>query len=52
MCAPRIARLADRTLAAALEAHAAALRAEALALIEREGALASGADYVIAAEPR
>lgn len=52
MCVPRIARLPDRTLAAALEAHAAALRTEALALIEREGALASGADYVIAAEPR
>ncbi|KKI20355.1 TonB-dependent receptor plug domain-containing protein [Sphingomonas sp. Ag1] len=52
MCAPRITRLADRTLAAALEAHAAVLRTEALALIEAEGALASGADYVIAAEPR
>lgn len=52
MCAPRIARLADWTLAAALDEHAAALRTEALALIEQEGALASGADYVIAAEPR
>jgi hypothetical protein len=52
MCAPRIARLPDRTLAAALEGHAAALRADALAVIEREGALAAGADYVIAAEPR
>ena len=51
MCAPRIARLPDRKLAAALEAHAGALRAEALALIEQEGSLASGADYVIAAEP-
>ena len=52
MCAPRVARLPDRTLAAALDALAAALHAEALALIERGGARASGADYVIAAEPR
>jgi hypothetical protein len=51
MCAPRLARLADRGLAAALEAHGAALQAEALALIAREGALATGHDYVIAAEP-
>ena len=52
MCASRLARLADRTLAAALEAHGAALLDEALAAIEREGALATGHDYVIAAEPR
>jgi hypothetical protein len=51
MCAPRIARLADRTLALALEAHAQALRNEALAAIERTGALPCGHDYVIAAEP-
>ena len=52
MCAPRIIRLADRTLAAALEAYAAVLRTEALALIKAKGELAAGADYVIAAEPR
>jgi hypothetical protein len=51
MCTPRLARLADRRLAAALEAHATALQAEALALIARDGALATGHDYVIAAEP-
>lgn len=52
MCAPRLARLADRGLAAALEANGAALQAEALATIARDGALATGHDYVIAAEPR
>lgn len=52
MCAPRLTRLADRALAAALERHAEALRAEALAMIEDKGGLAAGHDYVIAADPR
>ncbi|WP_202407984.1 hypothetical protein [Novosphingobium silvae] len=52
MCAQRLARLADRALAAALESHAAALRDEALAHVEEAGSLPCGHDYVIAAEPR
>lgn len=52
MCMPRLARLADRQLATALQHNAAALREEALAAIERNGNLPCGNDYVIAAEPR
>lgn len=52
MLAPRLARLADRGLAAALAAQAEALRAEALATAAERGGLACGHDYVIAAEPR
>jgi hypothetical protein len=51
MLSPRLARLADRTLASALAGQAATLRDEALALIETQGALACGSDYVLAAEP-
>lgn len=51
MCAPRLAKLADRDLARVLEAQGEALRAEALAHIEREGALRHGFDYVLATEP-
>jgi len=51
MCGRVIARLSDPALASALQANADALRAEAHALIEREGGLRHGHDYVIAAEP-
>lgn len=51
MCAPRIAALPDRTLAAALTARGEALRSEALSVIAAEGALRHGRDYVIAAVP-
>lgn len=51
MCASRLARLSDRTLAQALHARGEALRQEALAFIAREGGLRHGFDYVIAAEP-
>ncbi len=50
-CAPIIENLADRNLAAALTMRGAALRAEALAFIDSEGALSAGRNYVIAAEP-
>jgi hypothetical protein len=45
-------RIADRGLARALSAQAGRLRKEAAALIGRQGALAHGSDYVVAAEPR
>lgn len=51
MCAPRLAKIADRSLAAALAARGEALRAEALALVESENGLRHGFDYVLAAEP-
>jgi hypothetical protein len=51
MLPPRLAKLTDRALAAAMNAQAAALREEALAVIAEQGALACGRDYVIAAEP-
>ena len=43
--------LADRDLAQALTARGEALRTEALELIESEGALSAGRNYVIEAEP-
>lgn len=48
----RLAKIPDRTVAAALAGRIEALRAEALRVAEREGGLAHGYDYVIAAEPR
>lgn len=51
MCAPRLAKLADRTLAGALHRRGEDLRARALDFIAREGALSHGHDYVLAAEP-
>lgn len=51
MCAPRLAAMADRALADALRKRGEILRERALALIEAEGGLAHGQDYVIAAEP-
>lgn len=51
MCAPRLARIADRDLARSLAARGEALRARALDRIEREGSLRHGFDYVLAAEP-
>lgn len=44
-------RIADRRLARALSAQAGRLRKEAAARIGRQGPLAHGADYVVAAEP-
>lgn len=52
MCAPRLAKLADRSLAEALTARGEDLRARALDHIAREGGLRDGHDYVLAAEPR
>lgn len=51
MCAPRLAAMADRALANALEAKGERLREAALALIAAEGGLAHGYDYVLVAEP-
>ena len=51
MCAPRLAKLADRTFAAALTVRGEELRALALDHIAREGSLRHGHDYVLAAEP-
>ena len=51
VCVPILEKLADRDLAKALKARGEALRAEALEIIEAEGALCSGRNYVIAAEP-
>lgn len=51
MCAPRLAKIADRGLANALGARGEALRAEALAHVAREDGLRHGFDYVLAAEP-
>jgi len=52
MCAPRLAKLEDRLLAEALQRKGERLRAGALAMIEAEGGLSHGHDYVIAAEPK
>lgn len=51
MCAPRLAKIADRGLAAALAARGEALRAEALAHVASADGLRHGFDYVLAAEP-
>lgn len=51
MCAPRLSRIADRSLAAALAARGEALRTEALAHAESANGLRHGFDYVLAAEP-
>lgn len=47
----RLGKVADRGLAAALEARIGALRAHALEVAAREDGLRHGFDYVIAAEP-
>lgn len=52
LCKPALSRIKDRALANALSARGEALRAEALAYIEAEGALGFGRNYVIAAEPK
>jgi hypothetical protein len=51
MCAPRLARLEDRALAAALATHGEQLRAAALEFAAKEDGIRHGHDYVIAAEP-
>jgi len=51
MCAPRLARIADRSLADALTARGEALRAEALAIVASANGLRHGFDYILAAEP-
>ena len=51
ICAPIIERLVDRDLAEALKAHGETLRKKALDVINSEGALCSGRNYVISAKP-
>jgi len=51
MCAPRLAKIADRALATSLAARGEMLRVEALTHIKREGSLRHGFDYILAAEP-
>lgn len=51
MCTPRLAKLADRRLAEALMKRGDELRSRALTLIEQEGGLKHGYDYVLSAEP-
>ena len=51
VCSPILAKLKDRVLAQALTARGEMLRAEALDMIETEGAIRSGRNYVIAAKP-
>ncbi len=51
MCAPGLETLADRSLAEALKGRGEALRAEALDVINDEGALRACRNYVVAAEP-
>jgi hypothetical protein len=45
-------RIADRGLARTLSIQAGRLRKRAAGLIDRQGPLVHGADYVVAAEPR
>lgn len=52
LCASAVDRWKDRALAVAMHTHIAALRAEALAVARRDGALRHGHDYVIVAEPQ
>ena len=51
VCAPILDKFPDQNLAKALKARGEAIRAEALEVIETEGALSAGRNYVIAAEP-
>lgn len=51
MCAARLDRLTDRTLAEALGRHGEDIRTRALAMIAAEGSLRHGFDYVLATEP-
>lgn len=51
MCRDRVQRFGTLALSTAMLDHVEALRVKALALCARNGGLAHGADYVIAAEP-
>lgn len=51
MCNQRLAKLADRPLAAAMAGHVAQLRREALLQCEQSNGLAHGHDYIVVAEP-
>jgi len=51
MCAPRLAKIADRDLARTLAARGEALRSQALDRIASQGSLPYGFDYLLAAEP-
>ena len=51
ICAPIIEKLADRDLVKALKARGETLRTKALDIINSEGALCAGRNYVIAAKP-
>jgi len=51
VCTPILTKLEDRDLANSLKARGEALRSEALDIINSEGALCAGRNYVIAAKP-
>ena len=51
MCAPRPARLQEQALAGALHRQGEEIRQRALSMIEAEGGLRNGFDYVLVAEP-
>ena len=51
VCAPILEKLLDRDLAEVLKARGETLRAKALEIIEAKGALCTGRNYVIAADP-
>ena len=51
ICAPILEKIEDRDLAQALEARGESLRTKALEIINSEGALNAGRNYVIAAKP-
>lgn len=51
VCAPILEKILDRDLAEALKARGENLRAKALEMIDDKGALCTGRNYVIAADP-
>ncbi|MGB3394141.1 MAG: hypothetical protein WA956_11805 [Stenotrophomonas sp.] len=51
MCTQAAGRFRDRSLAVAMQAGVADLRARALAHVRREGGLRQGHDYIVVAEP-
>jgi len=51
LCAASLGKLRDRTVAVALMQHVEDLRRRAHALVQQEGGLRHGHDYLIVAEP-
>jgi len=51
LCSQAIGKIADRALAVSLHSHITQLRTRALMLMEQEGGLRHGQDYIVAAEP-